>query len=215
MRIVAVLLIACLSATAHGANEIDAKVDAALAADSRPEADRERDRNRMPKETLNFFGLKDNMTVIELMPGGGWYTRVLGPVLAENGKLLVAMGTGRIQETVLTEPGFEKVVVLETSDNYHRPEGSRHYTADEFEFGVDGVDMVLTFRNIHNFGDEGRERINRAVYDALKPGGLYGVVDHTRRHMEPGNRENGRRVDPVLAIREIEATGFEFVEVGS
>ncbi|MFQ5610465.1 MAG: methyltransferase, partial [Woeseiaceae bacterium] len=91
------------------AGEIDAKVEAALAAEARPEADVARDRNRMPLETLRFFGLEDDMRVLELIPGGGWYTRVLAPVLAENGKLFVALGTRRVAEGVLTEPGFENV----------------------------------------------------------------------------------------------------------
>ncbi len=206
----AVLLIAALSA--HAANEIDAKVTAALAAESRPESHRERDRNRMPLQTLQFFGLKDNMRVIELIPGGGWYTRVLAPVLAENGKLYVALGTGRVSETVLTEPGFEKVEVIETNENLHRPAESRYYVMDEFDFGVRDVDMVLTFRNVHNFGAEGRALMHREAFEALKSGGVYGVVDHTRRHMEPDDPENRRRIDPVLVVREAQAAGFEFVD---
>lgn len=193
------------------AGEIDAKVEAALAAESRPEADVERDRNRRPLETLKFFGLEDDMTVLELLPGRGWYTRVLAPVLAENGKLYVALGTGTISKTVLTETGFEKVQVIETDANVRRPEGSRYYALDDFEFGKSGVDMVLTFRNMHNFDAESRDRLNRAVFDVLKPGGLYGVVDHTKRHMEPENPENRRRIDPVLVIKEMLDIGFEFV----
>jgi predicted methyltransferase len=196
---------------AQAANDIDAKVEAALAAEARPEADVVRDKNRMPLETLNFLGLKDDMTVIELLPGGGWYTRVLAPVLAENGKLYVAIGTGRTARTVLTEPGFDNVTVLETTDNVHRPEGSRYYVLEDFEFGVSDVDMVLTFRNMHNFDAESRDRMNRQVYKALKSGGLYGVVDHTKRHMEPDNYENRRRIDPVLVIKELSDLGFEFV----
>jgi predicted methyltransferase len=192
------------------AGEIDAKVEAALAAESRPQADVERDRNRKPLETLSFFGLEDDMTVLELIPGGGWYTRVLAPVLAENGKLYVSIGTRRVSESVLTEPGFEKVEVIETDANIRRPEGSRYYALDDFEFGISGVDMVLTFRNVHNFDPESRARMNRAVFDALKPGGLYGVVDHTKRHMEPENPENRRRVDPVQVIKEMLDIGFEF-----
>ena len=194
------------------AGEIDAKVEAALAAESRPEAHVERDRNRKPLETLKFFGLKDDMTVLELFPGGGWYTRVLAPVLAENGKLYVALGTGYVSENVLTEPGFDKVQVIETDANVRRPEGSRYYALDDFEFGRSGVDMVLTFRNVHNFDAESRDRLNRAVFEVLKSGGLYGVVDHTKRHMEPENPENRRRIDPVLVIKEMLDIGFEFVD---
>lgn len=210
MRVWFPLVLLFLAGLAH-AGEIDAKVEAALAAESRPEADAERDRNRKPLETLKFFGLEDDMTVLELIPGGGWYTRVLGPVLAENGKLYVALGTGRVSEGVLTEPGFEKVEVIDTDANIRRPEGSRYYALDDFDFGISGVDMVLTFRNVHNFDAESRERMNRAVFDALKSGGLYGVVDHTKRHMESENPENRRRIDPVQVIKEMLDIGFEFV----
>ena len=210
MRVWFPLVLLFLAGLGH-AGEIDAKVEAALAAESRPEADAERDRNRKPLETLKFFGLEDDMTVLELIPGGGWYTRVLGPVLAENGKLYVALGTGRVSEGVLTEPGFEKVEVIETDANIRRPEGSRYYALDDFDFGISGVDMVLTFRNVHNFDAESRERMNRAVFDALKSGGLYGVVDHTKRHMESENPENRRRIDPVQVIKEMLDIGFEFV----
>ena len=208
-------LTACLLIFAVGplmAAEIDSKLEAALAAEARPEADRVRDRNRMPLETLKFFGLEDDMRVLELLPGGGWYTRLLAPVLADDGKLYVSIGTTRVSETVLTEPGFEDVEVLEVDANLRRPEGSRFLDTDEFEFGVEDLDMVLTFRNLHNFSAEGRLNMNAAVYKALKPGGLYGVIDHTRRHMEAGDSENRRRVDPVLVIKEMLDQGFEFVD---
>ena len=151
------------------------------------------------------------MRVLELIPGGGWYTRGLAPVLADNGKLSVALGTRRVKSGVLTEPGFEKVEILETNENMHRPEGSRFYAMDDFEFGVTNLDMVLTFRNLHNFDPESRAMMNREVYKALRSGGLYGVVDHTMRHMEPANNENRRRIDPVLVIKEMLDQGFEFV----
>ena len=210
MRVWFPLVLLSLAGLAQ-AGDIDAKVEAALAAESRPAADAERDRNRKPLETLKFFGLEDDMTVLELIPGGGWYTRVLAPVLAEKGKLYVAIGTRRVSESLLTEPGFEKVEVIETDDNIRRPEGSRYYALDDFDFGISGVDMVLTFRNVHNFDPESRERMNRAVFDALESGGLYGVVDHTKRHMEPDNPENRRRIDPVLVVKEMLDIGFEFV----
>ncbi len=211
MRTLLAFVLLALAVTAQAANEIDAKVEAALAAESRPEADRIRDDNRLPLETLNFFGLKDNMQVIELLPGRGWYTRVLAPVLAENGKLYVAIGTSRIEDSVLREPGFEKVTVLETTANQRRAPERSMYLVDDFDFGVTGVDMVVTFRNLHNFNKEARDRINGNVFKSLKSGGLYGVVDHTRRHMEPSNSENRRRIDPVLVIKELLDHGFEFV----
>ncbi|HEY5642509.1 MAG TPA: hypothetical protein VIS31_06495 [Woeseiaceae bacterium] len=212
MKNVLALALFIIASGANAAGDIDAKVEAALAAEGRPAADRERDLNRKPLDTLKFFGLKDDMRVIELLPGGGWYTRVLGPVLADNGKLYVALGTGRVRDTVLKEPGFDKVEVLETNENTHRPEGARLYVMDEFDFGIRDVDMVLTFRNVHNFAPEGRVMMHQKSFEALKRGGVYGIVDHTRRHMEPDNPENRRRIDPVLVIKEVEAAGFEFVD---
>ncbi len=211
MKIILAFVLFIAAGFAQAANDIDAKVEAALAAESRPQADRDRDRNRKALATLNFFAMKDDMRVLELIPGGGWYTRVLAPVLAENGKLYVAIGTNRVKEGVLTQPGFEKVELLETTANLRRPDGARLYHADDFDFGVSEVDMVLTFRNLHNFDAESRARINSEVFKALKHGGLYGTVDHTRRHMESDNVENRRRLDPVVVIREILDQGFEFV----
>ena len=209
----ALTLIGLLLATGMAtAGDIDAKVEAAMAADSRPEADRVRDDNRLPLETLNFFGLKDDMRVVELLPGGGWYTRILAPVLADNGKLFVAIGTRRVSENIAGKEGFEEIEVLETSDNTHRPPGSRYYVLDDFDFGVSDIDMVLTFRNMHNFDKESRDRMNKRVFGALKSGGLYGVVDHTKRHMEPDDGENRRRIDPVLVVKELLDIGFEFVD---
>lgn len=212
MKLFTTALLLSFALGAQATNEIDMKVEAALAADSRPQADRDRDHNRRAVDTLNFFGLKDNMRVMELLPGGGWYTRVLAPVLAENGQLYVALGTGRASTTVLTEPGFEDVVRLETNENLHRPDGARFYVMDEFDFGVEDLDMVLTFRNLHNFTPEVRAIMNREVFESLKSGGLYGIVDHTRRHMEKLDNENRRRIDPVLVIKEMLDLGFEFLD---
>lgn len=212
MKVLFTIVLLLVTPFAFADDAIDAKVETALAADARPQADRDRDRNRWPLATLTFLGMTDDMRVLELLPGGGWYTRVLAPVLAENGQLYVAIGTDRVRDGVLTEPGFEQVEVLDISDNLHRPQGSRYYVVNDFDFGVTDLDMVLTFRNMHNFDADHRALINAQVYKALKSGGLYGVVDHTKRHMEPANAENRRRIDPVVVIKELQDLGFEFVD---
>lgn len=209
----ALAALACLAlgATAATANagDIDDKVQAALASDIRTEAETARDANRKPLETLKFFGLTDTMHVLELVPGGGWYTKVLAPVLAENGRLAVSVGAQGA--TAIIEAQGWDVEVIETG-NFSPVEGSRLYQITDLDFGEGVFDMVLTFRNLHNFNEVGRNAINAAALRALKPGGRYGVVDHTRRHMQADNYENWRRMDPVLAIKEIEAAGFEFVD---
>ena len=80
--------------------------------------------------------------------------------------------------------GFEEIEALDTNENMHLPEGERFIAIDAFEFGVSDLDMVLTFRNLHNFGVDSRKMMNEQAFKSLKSGGLYGVVDHTRRHME-------------------------------
>ncbi|WP_158772043.1 class I SAM-dependent methyltransferase [Paraglaciecola sp. L1A13] len=187
-------------------------VQAALASDIRGPSDTARDANRMPLETLTFFGLQPNMHIAELMPGGGWYTKILAPVVAEEGQYYAAIGTSNIASKLLKEPGFEKAKVLAEDARMWREEGDRLYSMDVSSLGVTNLDMVLTFRNYHNFNEQGRRKMNEVAFAALKPGGIYAVVDHTARHNEPETSANRRRVDPVLAIQEIQQAGFELVD---
>lgn len=200
------------TALADDFDAVKAKLKTAMSSDIRTEADIARDKNRKPVATLEFFGLRDNMKVIELLPGGGWYTKLLAPVLAEKGELTIAYGTGRAQASLEDAPGADSLKVAGSAAKIERPEGARFYVASNTALGMKNVDMVLTFRNYHNFDEESRNAINASVYKALKSGGIYGVVDHTRRHMQALDNENRRRVDPVQAIKEIEAAGFEFVD---
>ena len=191
---------------------VKAKLEKAMASEIRTTAETDRDSNRMPIATLEFFGLRDDMKVVELFPGGGWYTKLLAPVLAENGEFYIALGTSRAQSSLEGKPGFEKMKVTAADAVIGRAEGARFYTASNTDLGVKDVDMVLTFRNYHNFDAASRAALNKSVFKSLKAGGIYGVVDHTRRHMQGDNEENRRRFDPVLAIKEIQAAGFEFVD---
>ena len=201
--------IAAAMALAVPAAEIDDKVNAALASDIRTDAERARDANRRPLETLKFLGLSDDMQVLELFPGGGWYTKILAPVLAENGRLAVSIFTQNVA-AVAAEAGWDIDVIA--NDGFVPVEGTRRFTMTGMDFGEGRFDMALTFRNMHNFTDDGRTMLNAAVFRALKPGGLYGVVDHTRRHMQGDTEENWRREDPVRTIKEVQAAGFEFVD---
>lgn len=213
--VVVALLVALMPGTSALAAEYDAvkaKLETAMASDIRTSDETERDSNRMPVETLEFFGLRDNMKVVELFPGGGWYTKLLAPVLAENGEFYIAFGTSRAQSALEGKPGFEKMQVTATDAVIGRAEGARFYSASNTDLGVSNVDMVLTFRNYHNFDAASRAALNSSVFKALKSGGIYALVDHTRRHMQGDNDENRRRLDPVLAIKEILAAGFEFVD---
>ena len=199
------LALAATLAASIATADIDEKVKAALAADIRTEAETARDANRKPLETLKFFGLSDDMQVLELFPGGGWYTKILAPVLAQNGGLAVSIFTDGAA-AMAEEAGWDIDVIA--NDDYQPVEGTRRFTMGSMDFGEAQFDMALTFRNMHNFTDDGRAMLNVAVFKALKPGGTYGVVDHTRRHMQPETGESWRREDPVRTIKEVQAAGF-------
>jgi len=189
------------------------KIEAAMKSDIRSAEEKERDQERRPRQTLEFFQLRDDMRVVELLPAGGWYTKILAQVLADKGELYVAIGAQRqIEPMVKQVPAMAKVRIAK-SDEKLAPAGQMgFFELGEFSLGVTDADLVLTFRNLHNFTASSRAHLNNAVFKALKPGGLYGVVDHTRRHNEPETSENWRRMDPVLAIKEIQAAGFVLVD---
>ena len=202
-----VLLFAASSVSASDTSDL---ITAAMENPIRTEAEIARDDNRKPVQTLEYFGLTPDMRVLELLPGGGWYTKLLGPVLADKGKLYVALGARRVIENLLSEDGYTSVEALEVETDFDRDGPFRTNNVGPFELGVSDLDMVLTFRNMHNFTPEGRANINKAVFSSLKSGGVYGVVDHTARHMEPMTAENRRRLDPIIVIKELTTLGFIF-----
>ena len=183
-----------------------------LQGDIRTAEDRARDPNRQPWDTLEFFRMREDMRVIEILPAGGWYTKILAPLLRENGKLYVVHPPGFYADAfaeVAALPGMEEVEQIgwgATGGGGGGPFGPSG------RWDVEPVDLIVTFRNYHNFLPADRMTVNESAFDALKPGGYYGIVDHTRRHMEPGTQANGRRVDPVLVIKEVQESGFEFVD---
>lgn len=209
--VAAALILLLAGPAAAGTPAWQEKLAAAMAAADRPEEDRARDANRLPRETLEFFRFRDDLRVLELFPGTGWYTRLLGPVLAEKGRLYVALNTARVAEVIDGTPSLSSVELLEVNELMSSTAQRGVFDLEPLSFFVEDLDLVLTFRNVHNLSPRGRAVLNDAVFESLRPGGLYGVVDHTRRHMEPDGAENRRRVDPVQTIQETIAAGFEFV----
>lgn len=185
------------------------KIEAAMKSDIRSAAEKARDEERKPRQKLEFFGLREDMRVVELVPGSGWFTKIMAPVLADKGQLYLALGTTQVEALARSVPALSKAKVLPLEVKMTPVAGRRgQFDLTPFSLGVQDIDLALTFRNLHNFSATGRAELNKAVFAALKPGGHYGVVDHTRRHNEPDNPENSRRLDPVLVIKEIQAAGF-------
>ncbi len=209
-KIIAALLFTGLGFTATAQTTAD-KIKNAMKSEIRTEAEVKRDRNRLPVQTLEFFGFEHDMKVVELLPGGGWYTKILAPVLKDKGQLTVAIGSSRVAQMIEENDELSAVKVDAEDTKVYRKDGARFYSLENANLNTKNADMVLTFRNYHNFAQDGRKAMNNLAWKALKMGGVYGVVDHTARHMEGENDENRRRFDPVKAILEIQAAGFEFV----
>lgn len=190
----------------------EAKLKAALAMEHRSPENRARDENRKPIEAMRFCGLREDMTVLEFGPGSGWYTEILGPVLNEKGRLIVAYKDSWMESLdPLLARNFMSAVEKHPIPITWNSEEKR-FDVGEITYNLENVDLALNIREYHNLDEGGADRLNRATHAALKPGGYYCIIDHTRRHMEPDYHENRRRADPVKVILEVQAAGFELVD---
>lgn len=204
--------LAALACTANGFADDHVSqeaVQAVMEMDHRDDADRKRDANRAPQRALPFFGLKQDMKVIEFAPGDGWYTKILAPLLKDEGELHLAYKKEWLDalDEILEVDAVSGATKLPMDLGWNN-EGY-HYIFGDLDFGMSDADMVLNIREYHNFNGEDRSRFNQAAFDALGPGGIYVVVDHTRRHMAPETWELRRREDPVDVIVEVQAAGFK------
>jgi predicted methyltransferase len=197
--------------------ETSAAVDTALTGAHRSEKNKARDQYRHPKQTLAFFGLRSDMTVVEIWPGGGWYTEILAPVLKAKGKLYAAQyGSSGFQYQ-----RNDDAALLEKKQKYPDVFGAVQFTTlwspGELVIAPPGsADLVVTFRNVHNWVNpeykQDPARIFGAFFAALKPGGILGVVDHrwpNPKTEDPTAAEGYVSEERVMALAK--AAGFEFV----
>lgn len=171
-----------------------------------------RDQYRHPVETLTFFGIQPNMTVVELWPFGGWYTEILAPYLKGTGKLYAAaMDPDSTNENDKRyNEGLRKM--LDARPDLFSEVEVTALAPGKYEIAPEGsADMVLTFRNIHNWVWAGNEKeVFEAAFRALKPGGVLGVVEH--RHNDPNfepKKPGQAYVGEEYAIKLIESVGFK------
>jgi len=188
------------------------KIQAALALDYRTEADTSRDANRAPLQALQFMGLRDDMKVFEFGPGAGWYTKILAPVLKDEGELIIGYKKEWIDElaALLAEPELSAVRRVNLDMDWDSELYA--FTFNGMDFDAEDLDMFLNIREYHNLNGDDRTAFNRAVFEALKPGGRYVVIDHSRRHMQPDGPENVRREDPVKVLVEVQSAGFDLLD---
>ena len=161
----------------------DAALKAALAGAQRTPAFVARDVWRHPYETLQFFGLRPGMTVVEISPGGGWYTEILAPYLRDTGRLVLAADDPTSVNAYNRRSAERLRAKLDAQPAvYDRVQLAVFAPPSQLQFAAPGsVDLVLTFRNVHNWAAEGDAvvlAVFKSVHAALKPGGVFGVVDH-------------------------------------
>ncbi|NMR26273.1 class I SAM-dependent methyltransferase [Pseudoalteromonas sp. NEC-BIFX-2020_015] len=177
--LVATLTISSTMALAHN----HASESALSHAVKSSERSSERDQYRHPVETLEFFGFKPTMTVVEIAPGGGWYSEILAPALKEQGTYYAAhfpadSSVGYYQRSLA---GFKKKVAED--ERFSKVKITEFAPTTHLDIApADSVDMVLTFRNVHNWymgkDKDGAVSAFQSFYKALKPGGTLGVVEH-------------------------------------
>ncbi|WGM38903.1 class I SAM-dependent methyltransferase [Caulobacter sp. NIBR1757] len=185
-------------------------LDAALTDPSRPAADMARDVGRRPGETVLFAGIKPGMKVADLIPGAGYFTRIFSKAVGPRGRVyayvpgeFAAQANRDPAVTVVTQdPAYANTrMIVDTMPRFSAPEK---------------LDVVFTAQNYHDLhttrmGPVDVPAFNRAVFRALKPGGLYVVIDHSAQKGSGLSAVNSfHRIDPAVVRREVEAAGFIF-----
>jgi len=197
----AIVLALPLLLALHGAFAADA-----TNALRRPDADVARDADRKPVEMMAFAQVKPGQIVIDYIPGKGYFTRLFSAAVGTQGavysvmpQFLVDKFKGRLPPSVTLEPGYTNIHdVVASNTNFNVPVKA---------------DLVWTAQNYHDVhngaGPEATEQINKAIFDALKPGGLYVVIDHaSAAGQDAAAMTRLHRIDKTIVISEVSAAGF-------
>jgi len=194
------IVIIVLSAISQVSAQLDiAYLEETLQTASRPSADRERDSNRKAPEVLTFLGLEEGMTALDLVAMGGWYSEVLSYAVGDDGKVIMQNNPGR-----LVDNNIEQI-----SGRLNRRSNITHHIGPVSDLPDNSVDFALTALNFHDIynrsADEAHERFTQ-VFNALKPGGVFGVIDHEGN---PGaDNATLHRIAFDKAVKSITGMGF-------
>ncbi len=205
--LVSLALAGALSLVPSFASAAPEDIAKAIADSSRPAGNRSLDARRKPAETLAFAGVKPGQTVAEFLPGGGYYTRLLSDVVGPKGKVYALettrWGDDNVKATKAALEGRKNVVLdLSPFGTFHLPEK------------VDVFWTTLNYHDLHveKYGKVDMAAFNKQVFDSLKPGGIYLIVDHVAA---PGSGETApaalHRIDKAIVVKEVEGAGFKLV----
>ncbi len=193
-------------------------LDTAVAGSWRAPASVARDVYRHPAETLGFFGIAPTQTVIEITPGGGWYAEILAPYLQDNGQYIAAVvDPASVDEGRSRDYQQKSKTTLETKFAASAAQYGKAkvvgYDPKAAVFGpADSADLVLTFRNVHNWRSSGQaEGMFKGFFAVLKPGGVLGVVEHRAKADVAADDKSGY-VGEAQVIALAEAAGFKLQE---
>jgi predicted methyltransferase len=207
------IVTAALCSVGAQAAAIPPNIAAAVADSGRPDADKQRDANRKPAETLAFIGVKPGETIGELLPGGGYFTRILSKAVGPKGKIF-ALAPQRPANAPADMPDMAARAKVIADDAAYS-----NVTVVQLPLpslaAPEPVDMVFTadnYHDLHNIPILDVAQFNKLVLNSLKPGGLYVVIDHSAQSGS-GLRDTSvlHRIDMETVKSEVTAAGFEFV----
>jgi predicted methyltransferase len=212
-RLTAMVVALAFSAGAAGAamEKVPANIAAAIADASRPQADRDRDANRKPAESLAFAGVKPGDRVADLIPGGGYFTRLFARAVGPKGYVYAYFPSDI--DAMYKKHGM---TMPPPADPKYPNVSYLHAPVAKFVAPAN-LDIVWTSQHYHDlhdkfFGPADLSAVNKAIYDSLKPGGVYVVLDHVA---EPGSglrdTDTLHRIDEAAVKKEVEAAGFKLV----
>ena len=177
-----------------------------ISGDHRSAKNKARDVFRNPLETLNFFGISNTMTVVELNPGGGWYQEILAPYLKDRGQYITATYDANSESEYRRNSYKAEMKRLKNNKKLYGEPVVVSLSGSVYG-EKESADMVLSFRNYHNWVGKSEFEKLRAIYNTLKSGGVFGVTDHRSGSTKD---EKGYTCEPCL-IRDAEAIGFRYV----
>jgi predicted methyltransferase len=211
------LLLAAAASLALSAGMAYAKpspeIVAAVADKGRPEADTKRDADRKPAEMLEFAGVKPGQTVVDLIPGGGYFTRVFSKAVGPKGVVYAVGGPPRPVTDPAKPPPPPAADVIAADANYANTKSLHVPLAGGLSIPTK-ADLVWTSQNYHdvkNVPNIDMLAFNKSIFNALKPGGTYVVLDHVANSDAVNPTSTLHRIDPAVVKKEVLEAGFKFV----
>ena len=200
-----------LSASGGAIAAPPAYVTAAVADKARPEADTKRDEFRKPAAMLEFAGVKPGMTVVDFLPGGGYFTRIFAKAVGPKGTVYALGGPPRpvtdpakppptpAQDTIAADPNYANVKSVHAA-----------LTALAVPTSADVVWTSQNYHDVKNIPNVDMLAFDKSIYAMLKPGGVFIVLDHAANPGDPGSTKTLHRIDPAIVKQEVTAAGFKF-----